>query len=232
MHAITEYHTRRNWTISQCGIAFLSVKLNLNFIVLYSQCSILELILCMSLWIFEDSQCKGRHEEIQVSIQTHTNVYTEPHREGIWCWSIATAVEVHPQNMAVNVLWLQVSRGCDILEGFRSSEVGIVEETSPACHCHIHFSRMEDPSPFPLSLDDSHQNNKGPWGLCVIIFLSSWEAADHCRNTDTDSLLSASVWQDNTSRFGFGRRGSGKSGFSLDTVKTQTFGDLDNFYAV
>lgn len=185
VHAITEYHTLRNWAISQDGIVFLSVKDDGSSVYFYRYMRIHKLK-------------EDRRGNSHVSIQPNIKVNTKPEREGIWGWSTGAAVEMHPENMAVDALCSWISWGGDrsILEGSGASEVGTLEETSPACHFHMHFIRMEDPFPFPLTLDDSHNNNKGSWGLCGILLLSSW-GADQCRDMDTDSLPLASVWQNN-----------------------------------
>lgn len=44
----------------------------------------------------------------------------------------------------------------------------------PACHFHMHFSRIEDLPLCPLALDDSHNNDEGSLDLCAILHLSSW----------------------------------------------------------
>lgn len=124
------------------------------------------------------------------------------HQRGRECGAEAQAQhwKCNPENMAVDALcsWIGWRGDRSILEGSGASEVETLGETSPACHFHMHFSRMGDPSPFPLTLGDSHNNNKGSWGPCGILFLSCW-GADQCRDMNTDSLPSASVWQNNTS---------------------------------
>jgi len=69
---------------------------------------------------------------------------------------------MHPENVSVDVLcsWNSWRGGRSILKGSGDSEVGTLEETSPACLFHMHFSRMEDPSLFTLALDGSNNNNE------------------------------------------------------------------------
>lgn len=84
------------------------------------------------------------------------------------------------------------------MDGPGASGLGTLEETTPACHFQMYFSRMEDPSHLPFTLDDSRNSNKGFRGLSGILHLSSWRA-DQCRHMDTNSFPLASVWQSNTS---------------------------------
>lgn len=139
---------------------------------------------------------EDRRGNSHIFIQTHIKVNTEPERDGIWGWSTSTAVKMHPENMAVDALCWQISWRGDgsIAEGCGASEVGTLEETSPACHFHVHFSTMEDPPLFPLTLDDSHNSSEGSWGLS-----SSHAGGLIGAEMDTDSLPSASAWQSNTS---------------------------------
>lgn len=94
-------------------------------------------------------------------------------------------MEVHPTNVAVIVLCSWISWGCDssILEGSGSSEVGTLEETSPACHCHMHFSRMEDHVLFLCVLMAHTTITKAPE---VSVTLSSSHPGE--------GLISAETW--------------------------------------
>lgn len=143
---------------------------------------------------------EDRRGNSHVPIQTHIKVNTEPEREGFSGWNTGMAVEMNPENMAVDALcsWISWGGGRSILEGSGASEVGTLEESSPACHFHMHFRRMEDPPPFPLTLGDSHKNNEGSWGL-FSSHPGGGRGCDQYRDMHTDSLPSASAWQNNTS---------------------------------
>lgn len=65
------------------------------------------------------------------------------------------------------------ARESDEVTGALQRDLGLVRwehqrKVFPAYHFHMHFSRIEDPSLYPLALDDLHNSDEGSSGLVGI----------------------------------------------------------------